>query len=120
MLEPFRPIIEACHRTVEAARNAQGLIAAHDPLARSHFIAQAQEELRQLNVAVERRVALGLAFFPLRGQWPGGPAGWEIDLRRLLAELQTDATALVQAAVAVPSQPQMGTLYPRPLVQSRL
>jgi hypothetical protein len=108
MLEPFRPIIEACHRTVEAARNAQGLIAAHDPLARSHFIAQAQEELRQLNVAVERRVALGLAFFPLRGQWPGGPAGWEIDLRRLLAELQTDATALVQAAVAVPSQPQMG------------
>jgi hypothetical protein len=104
MSDLFGPIEEAARETLRAA-NALATTPP-DPGGRRPLVDNAAQQLRLLEAAVDRRLALGLAF-PLTSYWRDGSAGWEHDARAALRDLLEDAAALVGAAAAVPPRPAL-------------
>jgi hypothetical protein len=105
MSDLFAAIQEAARETIRAAE----ALAHTSPEDAGRFqrVDDAEEKLRSLHRAIDRRLALGLAV-PLTGLPPGERAGWEYDAGTVLRELRADAEALVEAAAGVPPQPQTG------------
>jgi hypothetical protein len=102
MSDLFREVQEITRELIRAANELA--YTALDARGRRQLVADARQQLRLLEGAIDRRLTLGLAV-PLTRHWHAGPSAWQYDVREVLEELREDAAALVEAAAAVPPYP---------------